>query len=34
MPLAEALNQFPVRVDIAALSRFVDGIAVAVERIP
>lgn len=32
MPLVEALNQFSTRVNVAALSRFVDGISVAVNR--
>lgn len=32
MPLVEALNQFSRRVDVPALSRFVDGISVAVNR--
>ncbi|WP_425862551.1 type II secretion system F family protein [Arthrobacter sp. TWP1-1] len=32
MPLVEALNQFSARVNVAALSRFVDGISVAVNR--
>ncbi len=32
MPLVEALNQFSNRVNVAALSRFVDGISVAVNR--
>ncbi|ALV45990.1 type II secretion system protein F [Arthrobacter alpinus] len=31
-PLIEALNQFSARVNVAALSRFVDGISVAVNR--
>lgn len=32
MPLVEALNQFSARVNVAALSRFVDGISVAINR--
>lgn len=32
MPLVEALNQFSDRVNVGALSRFVDGISVAVNR--
>lgn len=32
LPLVEALNQFSIRVNVAALSRFVDGISVAVNR--
>ncbi|WP_449373467.1 type II secretion system F family protein [Arthrobacter psychrolactophilus] len=32
MPLVEALNEFSLRVNVAALSRFVDGISVAVNR--
>lgn len=32
LPLVEALNEFSARVDVAALSRFVDGISVAVNR--
>ncbi|MFQ4147226.1 type II secretion system F family protein [Arthrobacter sp. LAPM80] len=32
MPLIEALNEFSARVNVAALSRFVDGISVAVNR--
>ncbi len=31
-PLVDALNQFSARVDVPALSRFVDGIGVAVNR--